>query len=98
MNDSRPERSLQVQKNNTKSRRRQAQRNVCLCYNNFNILLVLPCLFLFAHIQLFMRRSKHVKPTESTKWGEITYHFMSEESGEEDHITRHTLPWRSEGN
>jgi hypothetical protein len=40
-----------------------------------------------------------VKPeTETTKWRELSYHFMTEESGgeDEDTITRHELPWRSE--
>ena len=35
---------------------------------------------------------------ETTKWRELSYHFMTEESGgeDEDTITRHELPWRSE--
>ena len=38
-----------------------------------------------------------MKPSEAQKWAGITYHFMSEESSEEDHITRHSMPWRSNG-
>ena len=50
------------------------------------------------YIQLFKRRSKYVKPgKETTAWEQLSYHFMTEESGgSDDEITRHKLPWRSE--
>jgi hypothetical protein len=49
-------------------------------------------------MQLYTRRTKYTKPSEAAKWKEISYHFMSEESGgDDDHMVHHTLPWRSDG-
>ena len=50
-------------------------------------------------MQLFAKRGKFVKPgLEEQRWKEISYHFMTEESGGEssEEIVRHELPWRSE--
>jgi len=50
-------------------------------------------------MQLFLRRAKFVKPgLEATKWKELSYQCMTEESGGEssEEIVRHQLPWRSE--
>ena len=50
-------------------------------------------------MQLFLRRAKFVKPgLEETKWKELSYQWMTEESGGEssEEIVRHQLPWRSE--
>ena len=51
------------------------------------------------HLQLFARRGNFVKPSaEEERWKELSYHFMTEESGRDstDEITQHKLPWRSE--
>ena len=50
-------------------------------------------------MQLFLRRVKYVKTgLEETKWKELSYQCMTEESGGEssEEIVRRHLPWRSE--
>ena len=50
-------------------------------------------------MQLFKRRSRYVKAgIEMQNWKELSFEFMTEESGgdEDEVITRHELPWRSE--
>ena len=38
-----------------------------------------------------------VKEHEKEKWSAINYHFMTDESDEEDVVFQHKLVWRSEG-
>lgn len=50
------------------------------------------------HMQLFARRSQYVRPAEMQWWQELSFQFMTEESGGEstEEITCRPLPWRSE--
>ena len=56
-------------------------------------------LVVWYYMQLFLRKAKYVKPgLEETKWKELSYQCMTEESGGEssEEIVSHQLPWRSE--
>ena len=55
--------------------------------------------FTICYVQLFARTSKYIKQgMEQMKWSELSFHFMTKESGGEDEkrIVRHELPWTSE--
>ena len=55
-------------------------------------------IFHLIFIKLYLRRGKYVRPgRETDRWKQLSYHFMTQESGGEgDHIVKHELPWRSQ--
>lgn len=50
------------------------------------------------YCQLYHRRKKYLRTQkERERWGQINFHFMTDESDlDDDSVAQHKLPWRSE--
>ena len=90
-NDSRPER-IKIKEQNDRKTKIRARQKLVHTISNFMI-------FYCAMIQLYNRRMKLCSEKELKRWQQISEHYMTEESdNEEGGFSMHKPRWRSNSN